>query len=258
MTIGQKVIGLGRCVVFVSVCLSMLTGCTQSPVSQPADSKKPFVLEYVSQETAYNAFPLDTSHANSSFLPAGMDLKIWMNPNHPGFYRIPLDLDNGTNLMNYMIAVTQRPPELLYESHVIAIMWFMQWPDTFSNDLGRAGFTTSFSVGNDGLETVSFVCVGLLNAGLPGSPYLAEAISSTTVHELGHNATSFSTAGSTIKDCTSDPPQEHSGNCVMMGAAVVDGELRNVCGAFSYPHTNLFCSSCIELLKEVLSGSRKL
>ncbi len=254
MSFGQKVKGLAHGAVLASACFLMLAvwGCTTKtpPQNPPVDSNKTsLAFEYIRQGTL-NAFPLGVSHVNSSFDAAGIKIEPIDSDSNP-----PLAIirQNDQIIYDYMWHHTERSsqvePEL--DKHLFAAYAFYP-PQGDTVDRTTLGLTYYFVIGAECTETVSLVAVTVIRDRISDSNE-NEAVSGTTVHELGH-LTNMTESG--ITDCSHG--QTHQGACAMMDITETGGVLERQCNVDRYNYTNLFCSSCTSSLKLFMTGSPKL
>ena len=252
MSIWQKVTGLVRYAFFAFVCLLLLTASScwdwlVVPPSPPPTRHATLCLEYARQGV-YDAFPLGIDHVGSSFNSAGIDLSIDENTTYRPPYRIPYSDGQYRRLIDYIQLNTARASSTLpnYTRHLFAIESFVSWPDTTIEYTFEFGLT--FRHPDMGKEVTSFVCVALINSTF-STANPDEAVSGTTVHELGHNCTTA------LIDCGDDYGQSHSGGggCVMMDLAKFAGALRLHCYAADWQYSNEFCESCLTKLADARS-----
>gem|GEM_PF-5570225 len=139
-----------------------------------------------------------------------------------------------------------------HDRHLFAAYAFY-YPQGDSIEFGTAGLTAAFESNEfDCTEIISFVCVTVIRT-VFSDPNDDEAVSGTTVHELGHMT---NTSPSAIKDCSDD--QTHADACVMMDLTETGGVLEVYCSGIRHDYTNLFCSTCADNLKLFMTGSHKL
>lgn len=225
-------------------------GSSQPPTNQTTDDTATVCLEYVRQDgqNGFDAFPLGIEHVQNSFRPAKMKFEVWESPASPEAYGIP---DNYLLIVNYVRNNTVRsaPSKPSYQRHLLAVAEFMAWPDTDVVEDWILGM--NYTGGNMGSERAAFVCVAVFGWKFSYGNQ-DEAVSGTTVHELGHNMSDD------IHDCCYAEPNAHAGSCAVMDLFESGGTLWRHCYAMDHPYTNQFCEWCVNKLKAVKSDSGKL
>ncbi len=214
------------------------------PPSTPANNSPSLKFDYVRQGNL-DAIPLGLDHVRSSFSQPGIQLAVYVDTVHnPPVQRIRYrTYDYYEELLAYIEDNTFRSDgKAIDPRHLMAIRSFCS-PDTPAVDYDWELGITHIDSDLPG-EVTSFVCVYLIDslfANLSFS-YIAQAVSGTTVHELGHNATDNALRGCTVPG--------HVEKCVMMDLKQSFNRLSLSCWHQDYEYSNLFCVACTDSLKE--------